>query len=96
MRLSLLKELGFDTCPYISIEGSSPTEELVATSIDMLVTEASRRHVPIVGIVAVFDSLSYSKSCGKTGHHYKDGLAYKFEDEQYETCLLYTSPSPRD
>ena len=74
MRLSLLKELGFDTCPYISIEGPAPTEELVATSIDMLVTEASRRHIPIDGIVAVFDSLSYSKSCGKTGHHYKTGL----------------------
>ena len=87
MRLSLLKELGFDTCPYIAIEGPAPTEELVATSIDMLVTEASRRHIPIDGIVAVFDSLSYSKSCGKTGHHYKDGFAYKFEDEQYETIL---------
>lgn len=35
----------------------------------------------------IFDSLSYSKSCGKTGHHYKDGLAYKFEDDTYETFL---------
>ena len=86
-RLTRLKELGFDTCPYISIEGPVPSEELVTTSIDMLVTEASRRHIPIDGIVAVFDSFSYSKSCGRTGHHYKDGLAYKFEDEQYETVL---------
>lgn len=86
-RLTLLKELGFDTCPYISIEGPAPSEELVTTSIDMLVTEASRQHIPIDGIVAVFDSFSYSKGCGRTGHHYKDGLAYKFEDEQYETIL---------
>ena len=35
----------------------------------------------------IFDSLSYSKSCGKTGHHYKDGLAYKFENDTYETVL---------
>lgn len=87
MRLSLLKDLGFDTCPYISIEGPAPSEELIKTSMDTLVTEAKRRNIPIDGIVAVFDSLSYSKSCGRTGHHYKDGLAYKFEDEQYETIL---------
>lgn len=87
VRLSLLKEFGFDTCPYISIEGTAPSQELVTASIDMLVTEASKLYIPIDGIVAVFDSLSYSKSCGRTGHHYKDGLAYKFEDEQYETIL---------
>lgn len=87
MRLSLLKDLGFDTCPYISIEGPAPSEELIKTSMDTLVAEAKRRNIPIDGIVAVFDSISYSKSCGRTGHHYKDGLAYKFEDEQYETVL---------
>ncbi len=87
MRLSLLKELGFDTCPYISIEGPAPSEELVKISIDTLVAEAAKRYIPIDGIVAVFDSFSYSRSCGRTGHHYKDGLAYKFEDEQYETIF---------
>ena len=75
MRLSLLKELGFDTCPYISIEGPAPSEELVKISIDTLVAEAAKRYIPIDGIVAVFDSFSYSRSCGRTGHHYKDGLA---------------------
>ena len=35
----------------------------------------------------IFDSLDYSKNCGRTGHHYKDGLAFKFEDETYETTL---------
>lgn len=87
MRLSLLKPLGFDTCPYIAIEGPAPSEELVTTAINSLQAEASKRQIPIDGIVAIFDSLSYSKSCGRTGHHYKDGLAYKFEDEQYETIL---------
>lgn len=87
MRLSLLKDLGFDTCPYISVEGPAPSEELIKTNIDTLVTKAERGNIPIDGIVAVFDSLSYSKTCGRTGHHYKDGLAYKFEDEQYETIL---------
>lgn len=87
MRLSLLKPLGFDICPHIAIERPAPSEELVTTAINSLQAEASKRQIPIDGIVAIFDSLSYSKSCGRTGHHYKDGLAYKFEDEQYETIL---------
>lgn len=33
------------------------------------------------------DDLCYAKSCGRTGHHYKDGLAFKFEDDAYETVL---------
>ena len=52
-----------------------------------MVSTAANLHLPIDGIVMIFDSLSYSKSCGKTGHHYKDGLAYKFEDDTYETFL---------
>lgn len=87
MCLSLLKPLGFDTCPYITIEGSAPSEALVSEAISTLRVEAEKRQIPIDGIVAIFDSLNYSKSCGRTGHHYKDGLAYKFEDEQYETIL---------
>lgn len=87
MRLSRLKSLGFDTCPCISIEGPAPSPELVETCIDSLKAEAAKRQIPIDGIVAIFDNLEFSKSCGRTGHHYKDGLAYKFEDELYETIL---------
>lgn len=50
-------------------------------------TIASEKEIPIDGLVLIYDNLSYSSKCGKTGHHYKDGLAYKFEDETYETTL---------
>ena len=55
--------------------------------IERLTNLAGKKHLPIDGIVMIFDSLDYSKSCGRTGHHYKDGLAFKFEDETYETTL---------
>ncbi|MDO4274129.1 MAG: NAD-dependent DNA ligase LigA [Eubacteriales bacterium] len=87
IRLAKVKELGFDTCPYATIEESAPTETQLETCIDSLKAAAQREHIPIDGIVVIFDSLSYSKSCGYTGHHNKEGLAYKFEDEQYETIL---------
>jgi DNA ligase (NAD+) len=34
-----------------------------------------------------YDNIAYSHSCGRTGHHYKDGIAYKFEDDLHETTL---------
>ena len=43
--------------------------------------------IPIDGIVAVYDNISYSKSCGRTGRAYKDGLAFKFEDDTFETVF---------
>jgi len=34
-----------------------------------------------------YDSLFYSAGLGRTGHHYNDGIAFKFEDDTYETVL---------
>ena len=34
-----------------------------------------------------FNDVAYSKSCGQTNHHYKDGMAFKFEDDTYESQL---------
>lgn len=31
--------------------------------------------------------MDYSRTCGRTGHHFKDGFAFKFEDELYESVL---------
>jgi len=42
----------------------------------------------------------YKKTSGKSGVTYEDSvqeaLAYGWIDGQNKTCLLYTSPSPRD
>ena len=38
--------------------------------------------------------IAYSKTCGRTGHHYKDGLAFKFEDDLFETKLQYIEWTP--
>ena len=48
---------------------------------------AQETDIPIDGIVVTYNDASYAKSCGRTGHHYKDGLAFKFEDDSYETVL---------
>ncbi len=38
-------------------------------------------------IVITYNDIALSKSCGRTGHHYKDGLAFKFEDDLFQTKL---------
>ena len=43
--------------------------------------------IPIDGMVLRFNSFSYSASLGRTGHHYNDGIAFKFEDDTYETVF---------
>ncbi|MCI6138667.1 MAG: hypothetical protein SOX46_12790 [Clostridiaceae bacterium] len=50
-------------------------------------TIAREKMIPIDGIVAVYDSISYSKNCGRTSRVYKDGLAFKFEEDAFETVF---------
>ena len=86
-KLEMLKFYGFEICPYLTVKKGQATEEQYGHWIEKLKENAHTSNLPIDGMVVVYDSLSYSKSCGKTGHHYKDGLAFKFEDETYETVL---------
>ena len=77
-KLLKLKDYGFGYCDSYTIDKSA-TEEQIETYIECLQTIAREKMIPIDGIVAVYDNISYSKSCGRTGRAYKDGLAFKFE-----------------
>ena len=86
-RLYQLSKLGFGSCPYIPLNPNQISPEYLELRIQDLKEKAETLDLPIDGMVLIFDDLAYSASCGRTGHHYKDGLAYKFEDETYETVL---------
>ena len=86
-RLYQLSKLGFGSCPYIPLNPEQISPEYLDLRIQDLKEKAEELDLPIDGMVLIFDDLAYSASCGRTGHHYKDGLAYKFEDETYETIL---------
>lgn len=86
-KLMQLAAMGFDACPYIWLEAGRYSEKELKEQIERLEAIAGEKELPIDGLVLIYDSLSYSAKCGRTGHHYKDGLAYKFEDETYETSL---------
>ena len=85
-RLMMIRRFGFHLCSYLKTR-SALSLKWVKYGIDTLQKLAVEQNLPIDGIVFTFDDIAYSKSCGHTGHHYKDGMAFKFEDDSFPTQL---------
>ena len=85
-RLRAIEQLGFPVCKYLASKQALTQLDMDA-GIRHLRKYAQENDIPIDGIVVTYNDAAYAKSCGRTGHHYKDGLAFKFEDDAYETVL---------
>ena len=85
-RLDKLASLGFMRLPAENVTKDTTIEEIEA-KIKSLKQLANEKGYPIDGIVFTFDSASFSKEQGRTSHHFKDGIAYKFGDPQFKTTL---------
>ena len=85
-KLKQLRGLGFQPCHYL-VSKHSPSPQGMENGIQRLRDYARDNDIPIDGIVATYNDAAFAKACGRTGHHYKDGLAFKFEDERFETTL---------
>ena len=79
-KLDKLYELGFQTVPYTT----DTTRECEIKSLQEL---CAKFGYPIDGLVYKYDRVSDYEAAGKTDHHFKGGLAYKFYDEEYPTYL---------
>jgi len=86
LKLTALKQLGFSVCAFLILI-PNPTEQQVINCLSELRVSAEGNGLPIDGIVTTYNDIAYSRSCGRTGHHYKDGIAFKFEDDLHETTL---------
>lgn len=83
-KLTALKDdLGFITVPWLL-----PNAENIKDVVASLKELALSHYYPIDGIVFKFNDCEYYESLGRTDHHFKGGLAYKFYDELYDTRLL--------
>ena len=88
-----LEPLGFEVCPFVRMpKGTSQAE--MESKIQHLRSIANIEKLPIDGIVLRYDSISFSKTLGRTGHHYKDGIAFKFEDDVTETVFRSVEWTP--
>lgn len=85
-KLFQLRAHGFKVC-YFLLTNSVLSQGEIEDGIRQLREYAKENSIPIDGVVMTYNDIAYSKQCGRTGHHYKDGIAYKFQDELYETVL---------
>ena len=86
LRLKTLIEFGFDSNMHEALT-STDTKDTVTEKILKLKSLADKNGLPIDGIVFSFDDVVFAKAQGKTSHHFKDGIAYKFGDPHFETVL---------
>lgn len=92
MKLAKITEYGFGRVR--SIQFSTADNDMMELHIKVLKDKAKEDDLPIDGLVLSYDSISYSRTCGRTGHHFKDGLAFKFEDDLFETRLDHIEWTP--
>lgn len=85
-RLYLLNSLGFELIP-LEILDSEDTIDTVTKKIADLKAIANQKGYPIDGIVFTYDSVTFGRAQGRTAHHFKDGIAYKFSDPTFKTTL---------
>lgn len=61
--------------------------ESLTRNVEFLQGIAKKYGYPIDGLVFKFNSIAYSKTLGKTAHHFNNAIAYKFYDEEYPAVL---------
>ena len=85
-RLEYLAKIGFST-NIIELLDSDDDEHTVYEKIMKMKSISEKMGIPIDGIVFSYDNVEFARSLGKTAHHFRDGLAYKFGDPTFETTL---------
>lgn len=79
-KLQKLLDYNFEVVPF-TIIGT------IEESIEWLKERANVCNYPIDGLVFKLRKCAEYESAGRTGHHFRGGMAFKFYDELYETKL---------
>ena len=77
-----LASLGFDVVEHVMV-----TAETVAAEVENFRNRIEENDIASDGLVMTFDSISYSRSLGRTAKFPKDSIAFKWADEMAETTL---------
>lgn len=83
-RLIELKNIGFTIVPFQI--GDEIENEEIEHSIEEIKNFCQNEY-PIDGIVFKYDKVKEYLAAGRTDHHFKGGIAFKFYDDLYETTL---------
>lgn len=82
-KLMYLDNYGFTVAPYFLDKDFEEFDAIIWS----LKNIAELEGYPIDGLVFKWDNCKEYETAGRTEHHFRGGLAYKFYDEEYETTL---------
>ena len=82
-KLCKLSDFGFTIVPTRRDISNYDIEKVIKN----IQLDCQKLEYPIDGVVFKYNKCSEYEAAGKTDHHFKGGLAYKFYDEEYETTL---------
>ena len=88
-KLYELNNLGFKIVPYIPLQKDMIDIDHIK-HCNILIQNWAKDpdfSYPIDGTVYKFDDCKYYSSLGRTEHHFRGGIAFKFYDEEYESYL---------
>lgn len=80
-KLDTLEIYGFITVPFYFGNDS------VETIVEYIKDKSQKLSYPIDGVVFKYNQCDEYNAAGRTDHHFKGGIAYKFYDEEYETTI---------
>lgn len=88
-KLYELNNLGFEIVPYIPLQKDMIDIDHIKHCNILIQNWAKDPNFsyPIDGTVYKFDDCKYYSSLGRTEHHFRGGIAFKFYDEEYESYL---------
>lgn len=82
-----LESMGFELVEFFTFEGDDDRDH-IDDMVEVLRDRAKERGVPIDGLVFTYNDIKYGESLGFTAKFPRHSIAYKFDDEVYETRLI--------
>ena len=84
-----LENQGFDV-----VEHKRVTQDNMKENVEYFAEKIKTYDYPSDGLVLMYDDIAYGISLGSTAKFPRNGIAFKWEDEQAETTLKYIEWSP--
>lgn len=80
------KDIGFEIIPILKSPRINQKEELVIL-LNQIRESANSHNIPYDGAVMAVDDYKIAESMGRTDKFFRHSMAYKYEDELFETVL---------
>ena len=83
-----VKEIGFEVIPFVKLSKEYTwSKEELENILDDIRTYAYEDNIPYDGAVVAVDDYKLADSMGRTDKFFRHSMAYKYEDELFETVL---------